>query len=151
MAAGLKINYANLKKFKIYLDNIFIKFDSNIFNKVEYFDSLISVNELNNNLLEIVEKIEPYGNGNPEPIFIINDLRIDSIKILKDSHILIFFQNEIGLKLKAICFNCINTNLGDHLINFINYKLIFVCTVQKDNYDQIIKPQLVIKDAIIDN
>ena len=52
--------------------------------------------------------MEPYGNGNPEPIFIINDLNIDSIKILKEAHILIFFQNGLGLKLKAICFNCIN-------------------------------------------
>ncbi len=151
MAAGLKINFENINKFKNYLDKIFIKFDSSLFQKNQYFDSFVSVDELNNNFLETIKKLEPYGNGNPEPIFAIKDVKIDSIKILKDSHILIFFENVTGLRLKAICFNCLNSNLGDYLKNYINYKFIFVCCVQKDNFVQKIKPQLVIKDVIIDD
>ena len=151
MAAGLQISNKKINDFKQYLDISLNKIDLSFFKKIDYFDSYLSVNELNNNFLDIIEKLEPYGNGNPEPIFLINDINIDSIKIIKDTHILAFFENEIGLKLKAICFNCLNTNLGEHLINFRSNKFIFVCSVQKDNYGQVIRPQLVIKDAIINN
>ena len=64
---------------------------------------------------------------------------------------LIFFQNDFSENLKAICFNCIGTNLGDYLLNFTNYKFIIGCTIRKDNFSKFLTPQLVIKDAMIIN
>ena len=78
--------------------------------------------QTNNCLLESLEKLEPYGKGNHEPYFIINDLKIDSIKIIKNKHILIFFENDLGNNIKGICFNSKGTILGDYLEKFNKYR-----------------------------
>ncbi len=148
MAAGIKINYKDLENFKFFLDEIFSQYKENIFKKIINFDLIISVNDINNNLLESLEKLEPYGNGNPEAHFIINDLKIDSIKIIKNKHILIFFENDLGNNIKGICFNSKGTILGDYLEQFNQYKFYFGCSITSDKFSKDIRPQLIIKDVM---
>ena len=99
-------------------------------------------------LLSSLEKLQPFGKGNPEPHFIVSDLKIDSIKIIKDKHILIFFENDLGEKIKGICFNSVGTMLGDYLENYRNFNLYFGCTVMPDKFSRENGPQLIIKDAM---
>ena len=47
-----------------------------------------------------------------EPKFIVQGLKIDHFKVLKEKHILIFFRSDFGNNIKAISFNSIGTNLG---------------------------------------
>ena len=148
MAAGLKINYKDLENFKVFLDESFEQYKDNIFKKISTFDLIISINDLNNNLLESLEKLQPYGKGNPEPYFIICDLKIDSIKILKHKHILIFFENDLGNKIKGICFNSKGTILGDYLENSSQYNLYFGCSVIPDKFSRDTRPQIIIKDVM---
>ena len=149
MAAGLKINFNNLDKFTKYLTSNLSKISQNIFKKIAYYDAEISTNEINSDLLYSIEKMEPFGSGNPEPTFIIKDLKIENVKIIKEKHLMIFLRNEFSTNLKAICFNCFDNNLGDYLLNFRNYKLAIACTIRRDNFSKISEPQLIIKDAMI--
>ena len=71
--------------------------------------TLILINDLNFKLIESIEKLQPFGKGNPEPIFIIKDIIISSIKMIKNKHILIFFENNLGNRIKGICFNSKDT------------------------------------------
>ena len=151
MAAGLQIHYKLIEKFDIFISQHLSPIPDEIFQRIESFDTIISVNELNNNLLEIIDKLEPFGMDNPEPKFLINDIQFNQIKILKDKHLLFFFQNDFSQKLKAICFNCIGTKLGDYLLNYKNHKLSIGCTIKKDNFSQNVAPQIIIKDAMLIN
>jgi single-stranded-DNA-specific exonuclease len=151
MAAGLQIHYKLIEKFDIFISQHLSPIPDEIFQRIESFDTIISVNELNNNLLEIIDKLEPFGMDNPEPKFLINDIQFNQIKILKDKHLLFFFQNDFSQKLKAICFNCIGTKLGDYLLNYKNNKLSIFCTIKKDNFSQNVAPQIIIKDAMLIN
>jgi len=151
MAAGLQINFNNLRKFNKFLDDHLAKISEKIFKKIDYYDTEITSNEINSELLDTIEKMEPFGSGNPEPTFIIKDLKIENVKILKEKHLLIFSRTEFSKYLKAICFNCIDTNLGDYLLNFRNCKLAIGCTIQRDNFNKVEAPQIVIKDAMIIN
>ena len=148
MAAGLQLNHKDLENFKAFLDKSFEQYQDKIFKKLINFDLIISINDLNNNLLESLQKLEPYGKGNPEPYFIITDLKIDSIKILKNKHILIFFENDLGERIKGICFNSKGTILGDYLENFDQYKLYFGCSVSIDKFSRDTRPQIIIKDVM---
>jgi len=149
IAAGLKIQHNLLNEFSLFLKDNLEALPQNIFKKIENFDSILSVNEINNDLLENIEQMEPFGAGNPEPQFIIEDIKIDSVKIIKDKHLLIFFQNDFSLTFKAICFNCLGTILGDYLLNFRLHNLSIGCTIKKDNYTESLTPQIIIKDAIL--
>ena len=79
----------------------------------------------------------------------LKDAKIDSIKILKNKHILIFFENDLGEKIKGVCFNSKKTILGDYLEKFSQYKFYFACTVANDNFTNQIIPQIIIKDIMI--
>ena len=59
---------------------------------------------------------------------------------------LIFFQNDLGQKIKGICFNSKETILGDYLEKFIQYQFYFACTVSIDKFTSEPVPQLIIKD-----
>ena len=151
MAAGLKININNIDKFMMFLKEKFKEFPKEIFYKIEIFDSELSVNQINDNLLNIFDLMEPFGAGNPEPKFIIKDISIASVKTIKDKHLLIFFQNDFSINFNAICFNCIGTILGDYLLKFKIHKFTIGCTIKRNNFNNKSVPQIIIKDAMIIN
>ena len=151
MAAGIKIKKNLLTKFKSFLDNFFKDYSENLFVKINKYDSLLSLDKINSDLMDEILKLEPFGAGNNEPQFIIKDIKIQKTQIIKDKHILIFFQNDFSTNLKGICFNCINSVLGDYLLNYKKYKFLIGCTIKKDNFSNIPLPQIIIKDAMIIN
>ena len=148
MAAGLKINFSNIENFKIYLEKSLSLYSKNLFDRIDYFDSVITANDLNLDLINGIEQLQPFGKGNPEPIFILKDVIINSIKIIKNKHLLIFFENDIGNKIKGICFNSNKNILGDYLEKFNQYKFLFSCTVSVDKFTSEPVPQIMIRDIM---
>ena len=148
MAAGLKINFSNLENFKIYLEKSLSLYSKSLFDRIDYFDSVITANDLNLDLINGIEQLQPFGKGNPEPVFILKDVIINSIKIIKNKHLLIFFENDIGNKIKGICFNANNNILGDYLEKYNQYKFLFSCTVSVDKFTSEPVPQIMIRDII---
>ena len=148
MAAGLKINFSNLENFKIYLEKSLSLYSKSLFDRIDYFDSVITTNDLNLDLINGIEQLQPFGKGNPEPIFILKDVIINSIKIIKNKHLLIFFENDIGNKIKGICFNSNKNILGDYLEKFNQYKFLFSCTVSVDKFTSEPVPQIMIRDIM---
>ena len=151
MAVGLKIKKNQLDSFKDFLNNKFSQFNENFFEKILYYDLEISVNQINNELLYLIEQMEPYGKGNEEPQFLIKDILIEKIKVIKNKHLLIFFKNDQGINLKGISFNSINTVLGEYLSKFNKYRFEFLCLIKKDNFTINNVPQIQISDAKLIN
>jgi len=51
-------------------------------------DGYLELSEMGRNLVSDLEKLEPFGNGNPEPVFLIKDVTlIDKPRLLKDKHV----------------------------------------------------------------
>ena len=148
MAAGLKINFSNLEKFKLFLNQSLSLYNKALFERLNYFDSIISVNDLNLDLINALDQMQPFGKGNPEPSFIIKDINIDSVKIIKNKHFLIFFENDLGNKIKGICFNSKDTILGEYLEKFNQYQFCFACNVTIDKFTSEPAPQIIIKDIM---
>ena len=148
MAAGLKINFSKIENFKIYLEKSLSLYSKSLFDRIDYFDSVITANDLNLDLINGIEQLQPFGKGNPEPIFILKDVIINSIKIIKNKHLLIFFENDKGKKIKGICFNSNKNILGDYLEKFNQYKFLFSCTVSLDKFSSKPLPQIMIRDIM---
>ncbi len=52
---------------------------------VVLIDEKISIDEINDNIMKAVELLEPYGHGNPEPIFLIQGSAVERFKVFGNS------------------------------------------------------------------
>ena len=149
MAAGLKIKNENLKKFNDFILKNIEKFGDSFFQNVETYDLRISINEVNKDLLQIIEDFEPYGKGNEEIKFIIYGIKINHFKIIKNKHIMVFFNNDSSKKIQGFCFNSVDTQLGENIMKNKTAKFEFGCTIEKDYFNNNNEPKIIINDGLI--
>jgi len=117
MAAGFTIDINKIKEFKEF---VFRKFRSVNINMEEkknyYYDAEIAPSAVNLEFFEKINLLAPFGSGNPEPRFIIKDLKPVNSKIVAEKHIKIVLIGSDSTTLKAISFNSVETQLGYHLL-----------------------------------
>ncbi len=66
-------------------------------------DALVSANSLNLDLVEDLKKFEPFGMGNPKPVFATSDLQItDEPFVMKEKHLKLKLRDENGRKFEAV-------------------------------------------------
>lgn len=72
----------------------------------EEIDREITLNDINNTLMDEISRIGPFGTGNPKPIFLFRNIIVNEIKKFGKSgdHIELMFRNDNGLPIKAISF-----------------------------------------------
>jgi len=117
MAAGFTLKKDNLRIFSDFISNDFLKTGlSN--NHIFTYDSEISSIAFNKDLFNDINRIQPFGNGNPVPIFLFRDLKIIKKTILKDKHISTILKSKIGFSINSICFNSVNNKIGEYLLNY---------------------------------
>mgnify|MGYP001494241919 FL=1 len=147
MAAGFTLKKSNLSKLETFVINNFSNSKSLLDYSLKY-DAEISSMGFNKEFFDDIKKIEPFGSGNPLPIFLIKDLKIIKTRILNDKHVFSIFKSKIGYSIKSIAFNSLNTKVGDYLINYKNH--LSVLGQFKENFwNNKSSLQLVIKDLII--
>ena len=87
MAAGLKIKLKNIDRFKINFDNLV---SSGItpadFTPKLSIDCELDFDDISDRLIDEIESLTPFGNGNPEPLFIAKNVDIFSSKIVGQNH-----------------------------------------------------------------
>lgn len=82
LATGLTVNISNLELFKLEIQNLI---NENIEDtKIIEIDEEISGNDLNYELYNYLEMLKPYGHCNKEPLFLYRNLKIKSIRNVKN-------------------------------------------------------------------
>ena len=106
MAAGFTIRRENIPLFKDFLIKNFEKSQlssSKIANL--YLDSIIAPSALNEVFYSEIEKLAPFGSGNSEPKFVIENLQVVSSDLIADKHIKTALYGKDGSIIKSIAFN----------------------------------------------
>ena len=80
-----------------------------------YLDSVIAPSAVNIEFYNKVELLSPFGSGNPEPKFVIEDLKTVSGKVVGENIKSILIGRD-GSSIKSIAFNAIENDLGSFLI-----------------------------------
>ena len=118
MAGGFSIEENKIEKFKEFVTRKFLtKVDKNIDKNCLYLDSSISASALNLNFYQKVEKLSPFGSGNPEPKFTLEHVKVIKSLIVGESHIKSILLTKDGSTIKTISFNSLDTDLGQFLLN----------------------------------
>ena len=146
MAGGCVLQENKLDDFKNYINYKFQKFFIN-YETRNYYISEQNLESLRSFAKVDIQKLEPLGNNNANPFFLIKKNKIIKFKIINNLHLQILIRNKFKKTCLCIVFNGIGTKLGEFLMNCRkNIDLI----VQINN--KIIKKNsdfnLIIKDAI---
>lgn len=86
-------------------------------------DGIITCSGATLPMAQELEKMEPYGQGNPTPKLVIKNIRVQSFDTLKDKHMRLYILDDGGLRLTAMAFNVVGTPLGQALEKAMTDKL----------------------------
>ncbi len=118
MAAGFTIDENKIEEFKEYINTKFSKIKKNLSkNNTIFFDSKISASALNEVFFTEINSLSPFGSGNPEPRFVIEDLKLLKSSIVGEKHIKSLFSAPDGSVIKSVTFNAVKTNLETYLLS----------------------------------
>lgn len=118
MAAGLSLKCENIDLLREKLNKNCKLTEDELTPKIR-IDEQLCLKRLNFNLIDELEVLEPFGKGNPSPVFAVKNIRVHRISIIgKDKNIFKLYCGEKGCskKFEAICFDGIG-KLKDILIN----------------------------------
>ena len=117
MAAGFTIHMDKFNEFKEFVFRKFKSVNINLEEKKNYyFDVEIAPSAVNIEFFEKINLLAPFGSGNPEPRFVIKDVKLVNSKLIAEKHIKIVLIGSDATTLKAISFNSVGTQLGSHLL-----------------------------------
>ena len=117
MAGGFSIDIKNIDKFKDFIFRKFRNINEDLTSeKPLYIDSTIAPAAINLDFFNKVNVLAPFGSGNPEPKFIIENLKPVNSKIVADKHIKSVLVGLEGTSFKVIAFNAVENELGAYLL-----------------------------------
>jgi len=79
-------------------------------------DALIAAGGATRGLLEDFQRLQPFGPGNPEPMFALADVRVEQIMALRGGHIRCQLADADGSKVRAVAWRAAETDLGRRLL-----------------------------------
>jgi len=118
MAGGFTIKKENIETFKNLLIENYKKLkisSSRIINL--YLDSIIAPSALNEEFYKKINRLAPFGTGNKEPRFAIENLKVIKSNFVSNNHIKSILNGKDGSVVKTIAFNAKNSPLEACLIN----------------------------------
>ena len=117
MAGGFSIKRQNIERFKDFIFKKYLKNTNSLsIKKPLLLDSIIAPSAVNIEFYNKVALLSPFGSGNPEPKFIIEDLKTINGKIVADRHIKSVLIGKDGSTIKSIAFNALENGLGAYLV-----------------------------------
>ncbi|MDA7758229.1 single-stranded-DNA-specific exonuclease RecJ [Candidatus Pelagibacter sp.] len=147
MAAGFTMKKDNIKLLDDFIQKDFIKKIS-YKNNLNKYDLEISLSAIKSKFVQDINKLGPFGNFNFLPIFLIKNLRVIKLNIVKDKHISAILKPDTGATIRAICFNCLNTKLGHYLLSY-KKKINIIAQIHENIWNNKKTIQLNIKDLIL--
>jgi len=119
MAGGFTIMPDRLDDFAAFLnDEINRQLDGETPVSELVIDANASIHTAKPNFIDMLNNaFGPFGVGHEEPIFALNNIRIQAIDILKEKHIRMNLSDSNGSgRMKAMFFSGVDTPLGDYLL-----------------------------------
>ena len=110
-------------------------------------DAGLSVRGASAGLLEHLAAVEPFGRGNPEPVFALPAVRVRHARIVGRNHVRADLADAGGGRLAAIAFRSAETPLGRALLETEGGALHVAGTLRADDWRGNGAVQLVISDA----
>ena len=148
MAAGFVMKKTNLKLLDDFIQNDYLKKKFEL-NNLNIYDIELSISAIKKkNFIKEINKLGPFGNFNFLPTFLIKDVKIIKFEIINNKHISVLIKPKIGPSIKSICFNCLNTKIGEYLASY-KKNINIIGQIHENIWNNKKTIQLNIKDLIL--
>lgn len=151
MAAGFSLEPDRIDAFRAYLGAHLAEQlgeDGSILDPVLDLDGVLTVEGTNTNLLAHLDRVAPFGAGNPEPVFAVVDARIGHADVVGMGHVRCVLEGRAGGRLKAIAFKAADDDLGQALLTGRGMVAHLAGTVRLDRWKGRTQPQLIVQDMV---
>ncbi|MGI4752582.1 MAG: DHHA1 domain-containing protein, partial [Janthinobacterium lividum] len=154
MAAGFTVAAEKIQELQEFLNNAFRISLNRLENyKQAEYDLDLSLSSVHLPLMEELSTLEPFGQGNYEPIFKFDNLFVLKADIVGSKHIRCLFapnkKSSSSKALQAIAFNSLGTSFEEVLLSPKAHNISVLGTLKTNNWQNNYTIQLIIKDVII--
>lgn len=150
MAAGFSLTKEHLPFFKEFLANELEKVAQEVdLSPLVLCDGYLDLASLTPALLEEIDKLSPFGMGNPGPKFIFSDVVVSSYTLIKDEHIKCRFTQGDGVNIEGIGFRLKGSPLGDILMEAKGRPFDLLASPKLDTWGGKTKITLMIEDMAL--
>jgi single-stranded-DNA-specific exonuclease len=117
-AAGLTVEWDKVEALKDFLSEALNDEIANAAGEARALsvDAIAGVGALDLGLIEALDRIGPYGQGHPEPLFALPDVRVSFSKLVKDEHVRFTLEDVRGARISGIAFRAMKNPIGEALM-----------------------------------
>ncbi len=155
MAAGFTVESGKVQELEQFLNQEFGKdLQSTDSHLREFYDLDLATNAASLELLAEIDKLEPFGNGNPAPVFRFSDVYVLRADIVGLKHIKVIFaptkDSYSSKPLSAMAFNAVGTEIGKILLSPTSYQLSILGKLKTNKWQDKETVQFQLYDIIIE-
>jgi single-stranded-DNA-specific exonuclease len=110
-------------------------------------DGALTPAAVTHDLIELLEKAGPYGQGNPQPKFAFPAHRVKFAKVVGEAHVRCALEAGDGARLDAIAFRAVGQPVGEMLLGAAGMPLHVVGTIRRDTWGGRDRLELTIDDV----
>ena len=111
------------------------------------FDGALTPAAVTDDLIDLLERAGPYGQGNPQPRFAFPAHRIKYSKVMGEAHIRCTLEAGDGSRLDAVAFRAVGQPLGELLLSSSGLPLHLAGSVRRESWGGRERIELQIEDA----
>ena len=110
-------------------------------------DGALTPGGVTDELLDLIARVGPYGQGNPSPRFAFPAINVKFAKIVGENHVRCVLQSADGSKLEGIAFRAAGEPLGEMLLNAGGMPLHVAGSVKRSSFNGRERMEVHIEDA----
>lgn len=142
MAVGLSVKKEKFEEFKKKFEELAKESNIQDILPILYIDEEITIKEMTLELMQELKQLEPFGEKNKEPLFMLRNVKIDSIRTLSEGK-----HMKLTLKEGIYLIECIGFNLGHLAEDYrIGDKVDVVGNLAENHYQNLTKVQMILQD-----
>jgi single-stranded-DNA-specific exonuclease len=79
-------------------------------------DAAGAISALDLDLIDALDRIGPYGQGHPEPVFALPNVRVSFAKLVKEEHVRFTLEDTRGARVSGIAFRAMKSPMGEAMM-----------------------------------
>jgi single-stranded-DNA-specific exonuclease len=149
MAAGLSVERENLEALDVFLrERLADKTRTARAVRVLHLDGALQPGHVTDELMALIERAGPFGQGNPEPRFVLPAQRVRFAKVLGNAHVRCVLEGGDGARLDAVAFRAADQPLGAALLAAASGMALHVAGhLRRDTWNGRDRRELVVEDV----